>query len=480
MSTLSLNSIPAGVPELTELNIAQAASLLARRHVSSLDLVEATLHRIDATDPLVRAYALVFADEAREAARQADREIARGHLRGPLHGIPIGVKDLLYMKGTPTEAGSRVMANFRPSYDATVVSHLREAGAVIMGKTVTHEFAFGVNTPPTRNAWNLECYPGGSSAGSGAAVAVRSAYGAIGTDTGGSIRVPASMENLVGLKPTFGRVSKYGIFPLSASLDHAGPLTRTVEDCALILNAIAGYDPMDASSIDEPVPDFTRGLENGVAGMVIGIDRDYSFYEGTAPEVRAAVEGVAADLEQAGATIVEVRIPEQNYVTTTLLTILLNDASSYMQQRLRERSADFDPATRLMFELGEITPGVHYVTAQRARSVIIQAVKNTFNAYGLDALLSPTLPITTVPIPDLPLPGPSGEAPMTSLLRLTPVGNLTGLPALSAPCGFASNGLPIGYQVLGRPFAEGTIFRIARAYEKRHNWEEREPNLSMQ
>jgi aspartyl-tRNA(Asn)/glutamyl-tRNA(Gln) amidotransferase subunit A len=311
------------------------------------------------------------------------------------------------------------------------------------------------------------------------AVTVRSAFGAIGTDTGGSIRVPASMENIVGLKPTFGRVSRYGIVPLSASLDHAGPLTRTVEDCALMLGAIASHDPMDSSSIDQPVPDYPAALEAGVAGLVIGVDRRYSFYEGTSDDVRAAVEEVIDDLEGQGARITDVHIPEMEYVTTSLLTILLADASSFHRRLLRERWADYEQTTRLMFELGELVPGSHYVTAQQARTVIVEALKRTFRSYDLDALVSPTLPITTMPISELTMPGPSGEAAMTSLLRFTPVANLTGQPALSAPCGFASSGLPIGYQIIGRPFEESTLFRLARAYEKNHSWETRKPDLSV-
>ncbi len=241
---------------LTDLTLAEAGHRLRRGETSSAALTEATLARIAATEPVVNAYALVLAERARHAAAQADRELVEGHDRGPLHGIPVAVKDICYMRGLSAEAGSRALAGFVPDYDATVVRRLEEAGAIIVGKTITHEFAYGVNTPPTRTAWDLSCYPGGSSAGSGVSVTVRSAFGAIGTDTGGSIRIPAAVNGIVGLKPTYGRVSRYGVVPLGTSLDHVGPLTRTVEDCAIVLQAIAGYDPADGGSVDEPVPDY--------------------------------------------------------------------------------------------------------------------------------------------------------------------------------------------------------------------------------
>lgn len=477
MSPLGTRSTRAGSVDLADLTITEAASLLRRRNISSLELVEEMLRKIEETEPLVHAYCLVFADEARRQAKQVDRELAHGHWLGHLHGIPVGIKDLMNVKGAPTESGSRVLSGYVPSFDATVVTRLNEAGAIALGKTVTHEFGYGVNTPPTRSPWNLSCYPGGSSAGSGVAVSVRSAYGALGTDTGGSIRVPASMNNLVGLKPTFGRVSRYGISALSSSLDHAGPITRTVTDCAVMLQTIAGYDVRDTGSVDCAVPDYLAEIDRGMDGVVIGVDRGYAFYEGVGADVRAATEGVLAEFSRDGATIVDVSIPELDVVTTAVLTILLAEASAIHRDWIRTRAQDYDPATRIMLELGELLPGTHYVMAQQARHVVRDAVKNTFRAYGLDALYSPTLPITTVPIEKLSVAEETNEAPMQSLLHHTPVGNLTGLPALTAPCGFDHTGLPIGYQLIGRPFDEATLFRVARAYEKNHSWETMKPQI---
>lgn len=477
MSPLVTRSTRAGSTSLGDLTIAEAAALLRRRGVSSLELVEEMLRKIEETEPLVHAYCLIFADEARRQAKQVDRDLAHGHWLGRLHGIPVGIKDLMNVKGAPTESGSRVFSGYVPSFNATVVSRLNDAGAIAMGKTVTHEFGYGVNIPPTRNPWNLSCYPGGSSAGSGVAVSVRSAYGALGTDTGGSIRVPASMNNLVGLKPTFGRVSRYGIAALSSSLDHAGPITRTVEDCAIMLQAIAGYDSRDTGSIDCAVPDYLSGIDHGVGGMVIGVDRRYAFYEGVSAVVRAATEEALAEFSRLGATIVDVSIPELDVVATAVLTILLAEASSIHRDLIRTQAHDYDLATRVMLELGEFLPGTHYVMAQQARHVVCDTVKNTFRAYDLDALFSPTLPITTVPIEKLGVAEETNEAPMQSLLHHTPVGNLTGLPALTAPCGFDHTGLPIGYQLIGRPFDEATLFRAARAYEKDHSWETMKPQI---
>ena len=454
--------------ELTQLPLAAASDLLRRRVISSVELTEATLERIEATDAVVQAYVLVLVERARRSAYQADRELAQGHWRGPLHGIPLAVKDICYMRDLPNEAGSRALAGFVPGYDATVVRRLEDAGAVIVGKTVTHEFAYGVNTPPTCTPWNTECYPGGSSAGSGVAVTVGSAFAAIGTDTGGSIRIPAAINGIVGLKPTYGRVSRYGVVPLGTSLDHVGPLTRTVEDCAIVLQAIAGFDRADGGSLDEPVPNYRSALAAGVQGLVIGVEREHFFYEGVTEDVRRAVEEVLDVLRTLGAAVVDVNLPELAWSPEVLMTIMAAESGTVHRRRLRERRDDYDPATRRALEMGEFIPATHYLTAQRARTLLRNRMANLFAAYRLDALLSPTMPVTTVPIPDLFVERPDypGESPILSMIHHTFSANLTGQPALSAPCGLASNGLPIGFQLLGRPFDEATLFQLAYAYER--------------
>jgi aspartyl-tRNA(Asn)/glutamyl-tRNA(Gln) amidotransferase subunit A len=461
--------------ELVERTLREAGDLLERGEVSSVELTEAVLRRIDETEPRVHAYAYVFREQALASAHDADRALEQGRRRGPLHGVPIAVKDIVYMRDAPTEAGSRVLAGFVPDHDATIVRRLVDAGAVIVGKTVTMEFAWGTNEPVTRNPWRDGCYPGGSSAGSGVAVSVRSAFGAIGTDTGGSVRIPAAVNGIVGLKPTFGRVSRYGVIPLGWSFDHVGTLTRTVEDNAILLQALSGYDPADHGSIDEPVADFSVGLEDGVEGAVIGVEREHHFYPGVTDDVRGAVEGVIEEYARLGARIVEVRLPEFDVMPAVLLTILLAEASAYHRKLLRERGPDYDQTTRLMLELGELLPATHYVTALRARTLLQRRVRDLFREHNLDALLSPTIPLPTVPNELRTAAIDGGEAPFTSYIHHTFSANLVGLPALSIPCGLTSDGLPIGYQLLGRPFDEATLFRLARAYERDHAWPELKP-----
>ena len=465
--------------EILNLTIREANTLLSQRSISSVELIESALSRIEETEPIVHAFALVLSEEARNAALQADRDFARGYTRGPLQGVPIAVKDNMYTKGIRTEAGSKVLAGFAPDYDATCVQRLQEAGAILIGKTVCHEFAYGVNEPPTRNPYDLACYPGGSSAGSGVSVAVRSSFGSLGSDTGGSIRIPASMVGIVGLKPTYGRVSGYGVFPLSWSLDHVGPLARTVEDCAIILQAIAGFDPLDQVSIDTPVPDYRAELEDGAKGKRIGVERSYFFYDGVIDDVRRAVDAVIAEYAGQGAEIVEMRIPELEPTVETLLTILLSEASAYHRQTLRHHGSEYDPATRKILELGEFVPATHYITAQRARAAFRAAVTEQFQASRLDAMLWPTLPLPTVPLGELGLErrDKAGETPMQSYIHHTFSANLTGQPAISVPCGVTSAGLPIGFQLIGRPFAESTLFRLAYAYEQAYSWPKFEPSL---
>ena len=364
--------------ELTDLSLSEASDKIGAGEVSSLDLVEANLSAIEKTEPLVQAYANILSDEARAAAKRADAEIAAGDRRGPLHGIPIGIKDNIYTKGIVTESGSRVMAGFLPDHDATCVANLKQAGAVIIGKLRCHEFALGSNEPPTRSPWNLDCYPGGSSIGSGAAVTSRSSFGALGTDTGGSIRVPSSINNLVGMKASFGRVSIYGVVPVAWSLDHVGPMTRKVRDNALLLAGMAGYDPKDPTSAKQPVPDFCAELEAGVAGLRIGVERDYFFYDGLQDEIRASVEAVIAEYQQLGAEIIEFSLPELEITQDALFTIVLAECSTYHRKLIRQHSEKYDPASRAIVQLGELIPASHYLAAQQARSLYRTAINSAF------------------------------------------------------------------------------------------------------
>ncbi len=458
--------------ELTDLSLSEVSDMLGAGEISSIELVEANLRTIEKTEPVVHAYANILADEARAAAKRADAEIAAGDRRGPLHGLPIGIKDNIYTKGIVTESGSQVMADFRPDHDATCVGNLKQAGAVIIGKLHCHEFALGSNVPPTRSPWNLDCYPGGSSIGSGAAVTSRSSFGALGTDTGGSIRVPSSINNLVGMKASFGRVSIYGVVPVAWSLDHVGPMTRKVKDNALLLAGMAGYDPKDPTSAKQPVPDFCADLEAGVAGLRIGVERDYFFYEGLLDEIQGSVEAVIAEYQQLGAEVIEISLPELAITQDALFTIVLSECSTYHRKLIREQGDKYDPATRAIVQLGELVPATHYLAAQQARSLYRNAINSAFREQRLDAMLWPTMPIATAPLDQLYAPRADGypDTPVGSMCHHTFNANLAGLPALSVPCGITSGGLPFGFQLTGRAFDEAMVYRIAYAYEREHDW----------
>jgi aspartyl-tRNA(Asn)/glutamyl-tRNA(Gln) amidotransferase subunit A len=466
--------------ELADLTIAEASDLLKSREISAQALTEAVLAQIATTEPLVKAYKLVLADEARAAAVLSDRARASGEKLGLLQGIPVAVKDLCNTRGIPTEAGSRALEGNIPAADATVVRRLHAAGAILVGKTVTHEFAVGVNTPPTVNPWDSGYYPGGSSIGSAVSLAVRSCLGAIGTDSGGSIRIPAAINGVVGLKPTFGRVSRSGVFPMSSSLDHVGPMARTVEDCAILLQVIAGADPEDATSAAVDVHDYQMLLRGGVKDLRIGVERGYSFYEGLTDDVRSAVDVTLRELEVLGARIVELDLPELSLAATIGLTILLADTYSVHRRLLGAKGELYDKSTRLFIELGGLVSADQYIQAHKARSILRTRVADAFRSSGLDALVCPTIPIATVRLGQMgsPLPNNPHDMPVVALTHNTYLANVTGQPALSVPCGFSTAGLPIGLQLIGRPFDEGTILRIGREYERLHEWWRRAPAVA--
>ncbi len=463
---------------LHNLSIPEAASALRRGETTSVALTLATLDRVKETEPTVQAYATVTADLALAAAERADREIAAGRDRGPLHGIPVAVKDNCYTKGILTEVGSKVLEGFAPDFDATVVQNLYEAGAVLIGKTRCHEWSCGGSEPPTRSPWDPARFPGGSSIGSGVALAARSTFAAIGTDTGGSVRIPSSLNNLVGMKATYGRVSAYGVLPLAWSLDHVGPMTRTVRGNAQMLGAIAGYDPKDANSARVDAPDYTARIEDGARGARIGIDRDYFLYPGVVESVRAMTENVIGELAEMGADIIEVRIPELALTSETLKTIRMVESASYHRHQIREKGHLYSPGTRATLEIGQAVLATDYVAALRARERFRSAMKALFKRENLAALISPTIPVSAPLLDDVWKPRhdmENGETPTDGFVHHVYPANLSGQPAISAPGGFTSEGLPIGYQLMGRPFDEATLYRIAYAYEQAQNWHERQP-----
>jgi aspartyl-tRNA(Asn)/glutamyl-tRNA(Gln) amidotransferase subunit A len=334
--------------------------------------------------------------------------------------------------------------------------------------------------PETRNPWQLDSYPGGSSAGSGAAVAARSLFGAIGTDTGGSVRTPAAVNGIVALKATYGRVSRRGCVPMSSSLDHVGPMTRTVEDTAILLQAIAGFDPDDPGSLNAPVPDYRSGLGAGIRGMRIGLDRGYFLYDQVQAPVRKAVEAAIEVLVSLGAECVDVTIPELEWSTTVGNVTTEVDISTWHRRLLRTKLKDYHPGTRLMLELGELIPATHYVLVQQVRTRIRDAVRRTFGEQRLDCLIAPTIPVTAPRLDQLSvdLVDESAEGALSTLVHHEYPANVTGLPALSVPCGFSQAGMPIGFQVIGRPLQETTLLQIGQAYEALTPWHTRKPDLS--
>jgi aspartyl-tRNA(Asn)/glutamyl-tRNA(Gln) amidotransferase subunit A len=456
------------VDDLIDLSIWEARDLQARREISAVDLVEATLAQIEATEPLVHAYTHVSAREARDSARAADRELLRKGGLGLLHGIPVAVKDVCFTRDAPTSGGSRVLEGALPAVDAVVVQKLRRAGAVLVGKTVAHEIAYSQNVVATRSPWNLEYYPGGSSAGSGAAVAARSCFGAIGTDTGGSIRMPASVNGVVGLKPTTGRVSRQGVLPLAPSLDTVGPIARTARDCALMLAAVAGGAQDDPTCLRHPVGDYCGTLTEDLEGVRLGVENSYFFYDQVTPDVRSALTCAIEVLQGLGATVVELDIPELGSLSTVGMVLIAAEASAFHGDWLRQRGHDYAPETRVMLQLGEMVLATDYINAQRARRRLTDAVRAAFAAGRLDALVTPTIPCGPLPMADFSVDlvgGDGGQSALERYVHHTFPPNLTGQPALTVPCGFSADAMPVGMQLIGRPFDESSLLRIGHAYQ---------------
>jgi aspartyl-tRNA(Asn)/glutamyl-tRNA(Gln) amidotransferase subunit A len=457
--------------ELLSLDVATLGDGIRARRISSVELTEAYLARIDAVEKRVAAYITVTADRARADARRADSEIAAGHWRGPFHGVPVALKDLCYTSGIRTTGGAKILADFVPTYDATVWTRLAEAGAVLLGKLNLHEFANGASSSNphfgfVRNPYNLEHIPGGSSGGSGAAIVARTAAATIGTDTGGSIRVPAAFCGCVGLKQTWSRVSRYGVLPLSDSLDHAGPITRTVRDAALMLNIIAGYDPNDATSSREPVPDYTSRLDAGIAGMRFGVIRELTV--GASDEVLDSFRAAVKTIESLGARVDEVSIPSIDSGILLASAITLPEALEYHQRWFPERAADYGSDVRWTMEAAGALPAAVYIRAQRARARMLAEVLDAMEERQV--LLAPT---TGIAAPLIGAQGRTAKAAdgepinlVTAVLRFTAPFNVTGQPALALPTGLSPAGLPLSMQIVGRPFDELTVLQAASVYER--------------
>ncbi len=448
------------------MTILEACSALRARKVSAVELTRESLAGIERRTDL-NAFITVMEESALDAARRADAELQAGTDRGPLHGIPVAVKDMYCTKSVRTTDGSKLFEDHVPDRDAAVVEKLRAAGAVLVGKTNMHELAYGITSGnphfgAVRNPWNTECIPGGSSGGSGAAVAAGLVFMAMGSDTGGSIRIPASFCGTVGLKPTFGRVSRYGTMPLDFSLDHMGPLTRSVRDAAVTLNALAGIDPRDDSSSAEPVEDYQPGAGVEVRGLRVGIPENF-YLERTDPEVAEAVQRMARTAESRGARVVRVRVPEMQAVNTVGRVILLAEASAVMEPHLGKREL-FGRDVLALLDQGRFLPATDYVNAQRLR----RAMRDEFHRVwkSVDCLFTPATPTPAPKIgQDKVNLGGEAEDVRLATTRLVRAINVLGVPALSIPAGVSSAGLPLGLQIVGAPFREALLLRVGAALE---------------
>ena len=462
-------------PPLWAQPIEQLAPQLRAGKLSPVALTQTCLERIESFDDRLHSFIHV-SKHALQQARAAEQEIKAGNWRGPLHGIPIGVKDNYFTRDMPTTAGTVAEGISFPLRDSAAAARLRAAGAVLIGKTRTHEFAWGNVTPPVRNPWDLTRVPSGSSGGSGAAIAAGLCTAALGSDTGGSIRMPASVCNTVGLKATFGRVSRDGVVPHSWSLDHAGPLTRTVADAAHMLNVLAGYDPADPACQSQVKPDYAAALGKSIKGLRLGVCRNH-FFERNQPDVERAVEQAIAYLSSLGASVHEFRLPLLEYGLGAIFAIELASSTAYHDASIRAgRTPQFQPDVRALVEMGRFVTGPDYLKAEQYRAILMEEFRKAFES--VDVVLGPTTPITAWKVGDWTVDvGGKQESVLAASWRFTYPYNLTGLPAVSVPCGFDRDGLPIGLQIAGRPFDEVTILRVAHAYERGHEWKDRLPQL---
>jgi len=467
-------------PNLAFATIEDLAPLLAKKKLSPIELLEHFLARIEKLNPRFNAFITITAEQALTDARTAERELARGKRRGPLHGIPIALKDNIWTKGIRTTMGSAILRTFVPDEDATIVRKLRKAGAVIIGKTNLHEFAYGATNEnphygPTHNPWAHERITGGSSGGSTAAVCTGLCVAAIGTDTGGSIRLPAALCGIVGLKPTFGRVSVHGVFPLAPTLDHVGPLTRSVADAAIVLGTLAGRDPLDLTTAAKPTEDFLQGSKPKRRKIRLGIPKEH-MWERIHPDVQRLVEKAAASLVRSGGAIEQVSLPTLPAAVDAANMMSIAEATAVHEQAgyYPSHAAEYGEDVSKRLGMGGDIRAVEYLkgrtTLRQARTEFAAALEQ------VDAIVAPTVAITAQKIgTETVRIGGTDEPMRAALLRLTRPGNLTGLPNVTVPCGFTPEGLPVGMQLIGPAFAESDLLAIARLYEQENNWASRHP-----
>jgi aspartyl-tRNA(Asn)/glutamyl-tRNA(Gln) amidotransferase subunit A len=462
----------------------ELAALLKARQVSAVEVVGAYLARIDALNQKVNAYITVTGDRALARAKQVDAEIAAGKYRGPLHGLPYAPKDILATKGIRTTNGSKVTADWIPPYESTITARLNKAGAILIGKLNLLEFAMGSGVlsgfGPARNPWNLEYGPGGSSSGSGVALAAYMTPLALGTDTGGSIRVPAALCGIVGLKQTYGRVSRYGVTTLSWTLDHAGPMTKTVADAAMMLQVMAGPDPLDPTAARVPVPDYAKALTGDIKGVRIGVPTSY-FFEGNREET-ATVRKAIEKLREMGAKVVDVDVPHANLAGSAGWIIAMAEGACFHEKRLKETPDLFDPLVRERLEAAQFYPATDYIKAMRVRTLLMDEMRRVFEKCDVMAVPGGG-PATKLESPERARSDVKPGSVATPFRGGTTfIGDMTGLPAIVVPCGFTSGPpvLPLTIQFYGKPFDESTLFRVSHAYESATDWHKRRPAVGSQ
>jgi amidase len=464
------------VAELCTKTLTEVASLIKKKEVSPVALTQAMLDRVTALDGKLYSYLTVTSELALQQARAAEQEITQGKYRGPLHGVPIAVKDLCYTKGIRTTCASHILSDWKPDYDATVVEKLSAAGAVLLGKLGMTEFALAGYHPtihPPVNPWAADRWPGASSSGSGVATAASLCFGSLGSDTGGSIRFPSACCGIVGVKPTYGKVSRYGVFPLGESLDHIGPMTRSVADAAVMLRAIAGFDPKDPTTRRVPVRDYMDVLTfNGAKGLRIGVDERFCT-AGVDPQVSKAVLATAATFKQLGAEIKEVHISVTDADIDDWFTICAAETAAAHEKWFPARASDYGPTFRSFLEEGVKVRGSDYVNATVRRQFVRRMLDDLF--LKVDTLLCPSTPSIPMLVKDFPPQATFSHEASRGLLRLTAPFDLTGSPTISVPCGFSAEGLPISLQLIGRYDEEGVLLQAGRAYEQATEWHKKLP-----
>ena len=463
--------------ELPFLTATQLSKLIESKEVSPVEATEAYLDRIQEVDPKLNSYITITGEQALEAARQAEQEIATGMYRGPLHGVPVAVKDQFNTAGILTTGGSTILKDNVPTEDATVITKLKQAGAVLLGKLNMSEFAMAeiYNHPygTPRNPWDLERNPGTSSSGSGAATAASLCATSLGEDTGGSIRGPANFSGLVGLRPSHGRVSRYGVLGGSWSMDTVGPISKSVEDAAITIQAIAGHDPKDRYSWDVPVPDYRTALTGDIQGIKLGVIQERMDSPNLDPEFRDTVAKAISVLGELGASSEDVSMPLAPNAGALTMSILSVEWSNLHRPLFEPNIDELDHNNKIRFLTGSVIPAQYYYKAQKIRAVLRKQILDALEK--VDVLVLPTGPVTAPPVESVP-GVQSKEHALTGLagrISFTGPFNLAGTPAISVPCGFSSAGMPMGLQIVGRPFAEETVLKVAHAYEQNTDWHNR-------